>query len=85
MKGSVIQNYVDAQTGKAYNVGAKVEYAEDRARFLAEKGYIKLEDVEKAEPVVKKEKAVPMKKVETKEKSASKATDKLSTTKKTKK
>lgn len=66
MKGSVIQNYVDAQTGKAYNIGAKVEYAEDRARFLAEKGYIKLEDVEKAEPAVKVEKAVPAEKVETK-------------------
>lgn len=85
MKGSVIQNYIDAQTGKAYNVGAKVEYAEDRARFLAEKGYIKLEDVEKAEPVVKKEKSVQMKKVETKEKSHTKALDKISTTKKTKK
>lgn len=67
MIGSVIQNYVDAQTGKAYNIGTKVEYAEDRAKFLAEKGYIKLDDVEKAEPVAKVEKAVvKAPKVETK-------------------
>lgn len=67
MKGSVIQNYVDAQTGKAYNIGAKVEYDKYRARNLAEKGYIKLDDVEKAEPVAKVEKAVAKApKVETK-------------------
>lgn len=56
MRGSVIQNFIDAQTGKAYNIGTKVEYADDRARFLAEKGYVKLDDVEKAEPVIKEEK-----------------------------
>ena len=56
MRGSVIQNFIDAQTGKAYNIGTKVEYADDRARFLAEKGYVKLDDVEKAEPVIKAEK-----------------------------
>lgn len=62
MKGSVIQNYVDAQTGKAYLIGNKIEYADDRARFLAEKGYIKLDDVEKAEPVAEVEvKAEPKK------------------------
>jgi hypothetical protein len=67
MKGSVIQNYIDAQTGKAYSIGDKVEYAEDRARFLAEKGYVKLADVPKAEPVAKVEKAVvKASKVETK-------------------
>ena len=56
MRGSVIQNFIDAQTGTAYNIGTKVEYADDRARFLAEKGYVKLDDVEKAEPVIKAEK-----------------------------
>ena len=56
MRGSVIQNFIDVQTGKAYNIGTKVEYADDRARFLAEKGYVKLDDVEKAEPVIKAEK-----------------------------
>lgn len=62
MKGSVIQNYIDAQTGKAYSIGDKVEYADDRARFLAEKGYVKLADVPKAEPVVEVEiKAEPKK------------------------
>lgn len=67
MKGSVIKNFIDAETGKAYNIGAKVEYADDRARFLAEKGYVKLDDVEKAEPVAKVEKAVvKAQKVETK-------------------
>ena len=67
MKGSVIKNFIDAETGKAYNIGAKVEYADDRARFLAEKGYVKLDDVEKAEPVAKVEKAVvKAPKVETK-------------------
>lgn len=84
MKGSVIKNYIDAQTGKAYNIGAKVEYADDRARFLAEKGYVKLEDVEKAEPVAKVEikaegkaevKAVP-KKPAAKKPTTSKATKK---------
>lgn len=76
MRGSVIQNFIDAQTGKAYNIGTKVEYADDRARFLAEKGYMKLDDVEKAEPVAKVEKAVvKAPKVETKAvKSAAKTT-----------
>lgn len=55
MKGFAIQPYIDKHTGKAYNIGDKIEYADDRARFLAEKGYVKLEDVEKAEPVAKVE------------------------------
>ena len=83
MKGSVIQNYIDAQTGKAYSIGDKVEYADDRARFLAEKGYVKLADVPKAEPVVKTEKAVvKAPKVETK---AAKPAAKSVATKKTSK
>ena len=72
MKGSVIQNYVDVQTGKAYLIGNRIEYADDRARFLAEKGYIKLDDVEKAEPVEKVEKRAA--KVETPKKPAAKKT-----------
>ena len=72
MKGFVIQNYIDAKTDKAYFTGDRVEYADDRARFLAEKGYIKLDDVEKAEPVEKVEKKAE--KVETPKKPAAKKT-----------
>ena len=64
MKCSVIKTYIDKDTGNAYNAGDCVEYATDRARFLSEKGYVKiaevekaeLDDVEKAEPVIKAEK-----------------------------
>ena len=84
MKVIVLQSYTDKNTGLSFNEGAKVEYADDRARFLAEKGYVKLEDVEKAEPVAKVEikaegkaevKAVP-KKPAAKKPTTSKATKK---------
>lgn len=50
MKGTVIQTYVDKDTQKQYFEGERVEYATDRARFLADKGFIKLDDIPKAEP-----------------------------------
>ena len=56
MRGFVLQAYIDKETGRAFNEGNRVEYADDRARFLAEKGYIRLDDVVKAEPVEKVEK-----------------------------
>lgn len=74
MKGFVIQPFIDAETGKAYNIGIEVEYADDRARFLAEKGYVRLADVEKAEPVAKVEKRAE--KAETPKKPALKAATK---------
>lgn len=54
MKCSVIKTYIDKDTGNAYNAGDCVEYATDRARFLSEKGYVKIAEVEKAEPVAAK-------------------------------
>lgn len=54
MKCSVIKTYIDKDTGNAYNAGDCVEYATDRARFLSEKGYVKIAEVEKAEPVAEK-------------------------------
>lgn len=52
MKGSVIRPYIDKDTGKGYSAGDSVEYATDRARFLAEKGFLKIEDIPKAEPEI---------------------------------
>ena len=72
MRGFVLQAYIDKETGRAFNEGNRVEYADDRARFLAEKGYIKLDDVEKAKPVEKVEKRAE--KVETPKKPAAKKT-----------
>ena len=54
MKCSVIKTYIDKDTGNAYNAGDCVEYATDRARFLSEKGYVKIAEVKKAEPVAAK-------------------------------
>lgn len=42
MRVTVIRNYTDKYAGISYNVGAKVEYADDRAKALAEKGFVKL-------------------------------------------
>ena len=65
MRGFAIKPYIDKNTGKAYTVGEAVEYADDRAQFLAEQGYVKLADVEKAEPVteveIKEEQPAPKK------------------------
>lgn len=51
MKGTVIKTYIDRYTGLQCSAGDTVEYATDRAKFLSEKGYIKLSEVEKAEPI----------------------------------
>lgn len=72
MRGFVLQAYIDKETGRAFNEGNRVEYADDRARFLAEKGYIRLDDVVKAEPVEKVEKRAE--KVEIPKKPAAKKT-----------
>lgn len=50
MKGLVIKGYIDRDTKASCKIGEKVEYSVPRARELAEKGFIKLEDVPKAEP-----------------------------------
>lgn len=55
----VTTNFTDKQTGISYNVGAKVEYADNRAKELAEKGFVKL--TEKAVTVAKAEKREPKK------------------------
>ena len=60
MKASVLKTYIDKYTGKQILAGSIIECAEDRGRFLAEKGFVKLADVEKAEPVAEVEtKKVP--------------------------
>ena len=56
MKTIVLKNYTDKNTGISYNAGMKVEYADDRANELAEKGFVKL--TEKAVAVAKVEKKV---------------------------
>ena len=59
MRASVLKTYIDKDSGKQILAGSTIECAEDRGRFLAEKGYVKLADVEKAEPVAPvEEKAV---------------------------
>ena len=50
MKASVLKTYIDKYTGNQVLAGSIIECAEDRGRFLAEKGYVRLADVEKAEP-----------------------------------
>lgn len=50
MKASVLKTYIDKYTGNQVLEGSIIECAEDRGRFLAEKGFVKLADVEKAEP-----------------------------------
>ena len=50
MKASVLKTYIDKYTGNQVLAGSIIECAEDRGRFLAEKGFVKLADVEKAEP-----------------------------------
>lgn len=50
MKATVIKTYIDKYTGNQVIAGSIIECAEDRGRFLAEKGFVKLADVEKAEP-----------------------------------
>jgi hypothetical protein len=62
MKASVLKTYIDKYTGNQVLAGSIIECAEDRGRFLAEKGYVRLADVEKAEPeapIEKKEEAKP--------------------------
>lgn len=68
MKASVIKTYIDKYTGNQVLAGSIIECAEDRGRFLAEKGFVKLADVEKAEP-----KAPVETKAETKPKPVKKA------------
>lgn len=55
MKVTVLQTYIDKNTGAAYKRGDVVEYADDRAKELAEKGFVK---PEKAVAVAKVEKKV---------------------------
>ena len=50
MKASVLKTYIDKYTGNQVLAGSIIECAEDRGRFLAEKGYVRLAEVEKAEP-----------------------------------
>ena len=76
MRVSVLKTYIDANTGREYGAGDSVEYAADRARFLAEKGYVRLEDVEKAEPVATKETKAEPKKEPAKKTPAKKSTKK---------
>lgn len=59
-KATVIKNYYDRLTGISYNTGAKVEYTDDRAAELAEKGFVKIG--EKAVAVQKAEKKAAAKK-----------------------
>lgn len=60
MKVTALINYRDIKTGMCYNEGQRIEYADDRAAELAEKGFVKLEtavQIPKAE-----KKVVPAKK-----------------------
>ena len=70
MKTIVLKNYTDKNTGISYNAGMKVEYADDRANELAEKGFVKL--TEKAVAVATVEKKVAKTKSTTKKTTAKK-------------
>ena len=62
MKALVLKTFVDKYTEQQVLAGSTIECAEDRGRFLAEKGYVKLADVAKAEPeapIEKKAEAKP--------------------------
>lgn len=70
MKVTVIQPFVDKYTQFGFNPGQSVEFADDRARFLAENGYVKLPEgaevpkkVEKVEIKATPKKAEPKKTV----------------------
>ena len=62
MKASVLKTFIDKTTNEQVLAGSIIECAEDRGRFLAERGYVKLADVKKAEPeapIEKKAEAKP--------------------------
>ena len=63
MKVIALINYRDIKTGLCYNKGQRIEYADDRAAELAEKGFVK---PEKAVAVAKVEKKAPKKKTTSK-------------------
>ena len=55
MKVIALINYRDIKTGRCFNAGQRIEYADDRAAELAEKGFVK---PEKAVTIPKTEKKV---------------------------
>lgn len=65
MKVTALINYRDRITGRSYNAGQRIEYADDRAAELAEKGFVK---PEKAVQIPKTEKKVVPAKKTTKKK-----------------
>lgn len=73
MKALVLKTYIDKDTDKQCTEGEVVEYGTERGRFLAEKGYIRLMDVEKAEPVAPIETKEVKAKAETKPKAETKS------------
>ena len=81
MKGTVIKTYVDKDTQRQLFEGDCVEYATDRAKFLAEKGFIKLDSIPKAEPEEAPKVETAVKKV-AKPKAPAKTTAKKATVKK---
>lgn len=61
MKVTALINYRDLKTGACYNAGQRIEYADDRAAELAEKGFVKPEETAVDIPKAEK-KVVPAKK-----------------------
>lgn len=76
MKALVLETFIDKNTGIQHSVGDTIEVAVDRGQFLAEKGYAKVLEELKKEPVE------PKAKEEEKPKTAKPAQKKTTTKKK---
>ena len=53
MRAIVIQSFIDSQSGNGFNSGDIVEFADDRTRFLAERGYVNVVEVAQTPEVEK--------------------------------
>ncbi|MCL1937591.1 MAG: hypothetical protein FWF52_04245 [Candidatus Azobacteroides sp.] len=49
MKVTVINSFVDKDTGRFQSIGEEAEYTEERAKELIEKGFVKAEEEVKTE------------------------------------
>jgi len=61
MKVTALINYRDLKTGACYNAGQRIEYADDRAAELAEKGFVKPEETAVAQIPKLEKKSAPAK------------------------
>lgn len=81
MKGLVRVPFVDKYTGKYYEPGTSVEFADVRVKELADLGVVEIKEAAETKPEVK-EVAKPEKKASPAEKTAKKTSTKTTTKKK---